>query len=196
MNSAIKKERAVVPSQGESSAQPGPRPKGRAADAFPLSEIVLPNPFIRMLHKYPCFRRHPHPFVVHFPIVFFLAAAFFTLAYLVTGSSAFEATAFHCLGAGVFFLPPAMLTGELTRRVNYRREHRATFRIEIRYSSLLLLISSGAFLWRWLYPSILQNFRWASVFYLLLIFSSPLLVTIISYYGGLLTFPLEEAENQ
>ena len=88
-----------------------------------------------------------------------------------------------------------MLTGEFARRVNYPQESRPTFRIEIRYSRLLLLMSSGAFLWRWLYPAILQNFRWASVFYLLLIFSLPLLVTIISYYGGLLTFPLEEAEN-
>jgi uncharacterized membrane protein len=149
-----------------------------------------------MLRKYPVLQRHPHPFTVHFPIVFFLAAPFFTLAYLATGSFAFEATAFHCLAAGVLSLPLAMLTGEFSRRVNYPHDSRPTFRIEIRYSRLLVLMSSGAFLWRWLYPSVLQNFRWASVFYLLLIFSLPVWVTIISYHGGLLTFPLEGAVKQ
>jgi hypothetical protein len=89
-----------------------------------------------------------------------------------------------------------MLTGEFSRRVNYPHDSRPTFRIEIRYSRLLVLMSSGAFLWRWLYPSVLQNFRWASVFYLLLIFSLPVWVTIISYHGGLLTFPLEGAVKQ
>jgi uncharacterized membrane protein len=189
MNRSREKERGGVPSPGKTRGQPGPRPKGRGNTA------LLPDPIIRLVHKYPCLQRHPHPFVVHFPIVFFLSAAFFTLAYLVTGSPAFENTAFHCLGAGIFFLPPAMLTGEITRRLNYPGEPKATFHTEIRYSWLLLLMSSGAFLWRWLYPSILHDFRWASVFYLLLLFSSPLLVTIISYYGGLLTFPLEGAEN-
>jgi uncharacterized membrane protein len=190
MLGAIKKEPAVGPSQGATRVQPGTRPQDRPAAAFLSSDRPFPVPVMRMLRKYPALQRHPHPFTVHFPIVFFLAAPFFSLAYLATGSSAFEATAFHCLGAGVLSLPLAMLTGEFSRRVNYPHDSRPTFRIEIRYSRLLLLMSSGAFLWRWLCPSILQNFRWASVFYLLLIFSLPVWVTIISYHGGLLTFPL------
>jgi uncharacterized membrane protein len=179
----------------DAGVQSRPRPKGRETPASLLSDPALPGPVIWLLQRYPALRRHPHPFVVHFPIVFFLAAAFFTLAYQVIGSSAFESTAFHCLGAGVLSMPVAMLTGQFARRVNYPQDSSPTFRIEIRYSRLLLLLSSGAFLWRWLSPGILQNFRWASLFYLLLIFSLPLLVTIISYYGGLLTFPLEGAEN-
>jgi uncharacterized membrane protein len=193
MNS--EKQRAGVACPGEAGAQPRPRPQGRPAVAAILSDPALPGPVIRLLREYPALRRHPHPFVVHFPIVFFLAAAFFTLTYLVTGSPAFEATAFHCLGAGVLSLPAAMFTGEFARRVNYPQEPKPTFRIEIRYSRLLLLLSGTAFLWRWLSPAILQDFRWASVLYLLLIFSLPLLVTIISYYGGLLTFPLEGTEK-
>jgi uncharacterized membrane protein len=195
MHSDIKREPAVVPSQGETRVRPRTRPKDRPTAAFLLSDHALPDLVIRMLHKYPSFQRHPHPFVVHFPIVFFLAAAFFTLAYLVTGSSAFEATAFHCLGAGVLSLPPAMLTGEFARRVNYPQDSRPTFRIEIRYSWLLLLMSSGAFLWRWLDTTILHTLRWASIPYLLLVFSLPLIVTIISYFGGLITFPLEKEKN-
>jgi uncharacterized membrane protein len=195
MLGAIKKEPAAVPSQGGTGVQPRTRPQDRPIPAFFLSDRAFPEPVTRLLQKYPSLQRHPHPFAVHFPIVFFLAAPFFTLAYLVTGSSAFEATAFHCLGAGVLSLQLAMLTGEFSRRINYPHDSRPTFRIEIRYSRILLLMSSGAFLWRWLYPSVLQNFRWASVFFLLLIFSLPVWVTIISYHGGLLTFPLEKEKN-
>jgi uncharacterized membrane protein len=194
MNNSREPERAGDVSQGE-AAPPRTRPQSRPTAADPLSDSALPGPVIRLLRQFPALRRHPHPFVVHFPIVFCLASAFFTLAYLVIGSPALETTAFHCLGAGVLSLPTAMLTGEFARRVNYPQDPSPTFRIEIRYSRLLLLLSSGAFLWRWLSPAILQDFRWASVLYLLLIFSLPVLVTIISYYGGLLTFPLEGAEN-
>jgi uncharacterized membrane protein len=194
MHNSREPERAGDAPQGE-AVQPRLRPQSRQTAADPLSDSTLPGPVIRLLRQFPALRRHPHPFVVHFPIVFFLAAAFFTLAYLVIGANALETTAFHCLWAGVLSLPAAMLTGEFSRRVNYPQDPSPTFRIEIRYSRLLLLLSSSALLWRWLSPAILQNFRWAGVLYLLLIFSLPVLVTVISYYGGLLTFPLEGTEN-
>lgn len=133
--------------------------------------------------------------MVHFPIVFTLAAAFFSLLYLLAGVNSFETTAFHCLGAALLTTPLAMLSGELSRRVNYPRESKHTFQIERRYSRVLLTVSGVAFLWRWLDPSILQTFGWTSLVYLALVLSLPFLVTIISYFGGLLTFPLEKEEN-
>jgi hypothetical protein len=50
------------------------------------------------------------------------------------------------------------------------------------------------FIWRWFDPAILQNFRWLSLFYLLLLFAGVVIVTIISFYGGKLTFPLEKTK--
>ena len=85
-----------------------------------------------------------------------------------------------------------MLTGELSRRVNYPREPKQLFNIEIRYSWVLLGLWAGIFIWRWLDPTILQNFRWLSLLYLLLLLAGVVIVTLISFYGGMLTFPLEK----
>jgi uncharacterized membrane protein len=126
---------------------------------------------------------------VHFPIVFLFSAAIFNLVYLATGVVSFETSAFHFLGAGVLSLPLAMLTGERFRRLNYSQDPVPAFRIEIFYSRILLVLSLTAFLWRWLDPHILRNFKWTSLCYLLIILALPVLVTIISFFGGLLTFP-------
>ena len=145
--------------------------------------------------RYPSLRRHLHPFFVHFPIVFLYAAAFLNLAFLATGAAALERSAFYLLGAGVLSLLPTMVTGEIARRLNYSGEPLAAFHIEIFYSRILLALSGAAFLWRWLDPRVLQNFNWTGYLYLLLSLALPVLVTIISYFGGLLTFPLERGED-
>jgi uncharacterized membrane protein len=188
----IYKEPERMPPDAE--RPPGPKPEPDAQEAAPRLE-ALPQALGRILKKYPSLWRHPHPFIVHFPIVFLLSAAFFNLMYLATGVPSLETSAFHFLGAGVLSLPLAMLTGELARRLNYPREPVLAFRIEIYYSRILLLLSLAAFLWRWLDPHILRNFRWASLCYLLIILALPVIVTIISYFGGLLTFPLEKKED-
>jgi uncharacterized membrane protein len=168
------------------------RPQGTDPLAFDPSRADLP-PFLgRLLLAYPSLRRHPHPFLVHFVIVFIYAAAFLSLLYLAGGAAALEVSAFYCLGAALLILPPVMLTGELSRRVNYPGQPKELFRIEIHYSWMLLGIWAGAFLWRWCDPAILADFRWLSLIYLLLLLGGVVLVTLISYYGGLLTFPLEK----
>ncbi len=169
-----------------------PGSKGVSPLAFDSAQSDVP-PFLgRLLQAYPYLQRHPHPFLVHFSIAFIYAAAFFSLLYLASGAATLEISAFYCLGAGLLSLPPVMLTGELSRRVNYPRDPKQLFRIEIYYSRILLGLWTGAFLWRWLDPTILQTFRWLSLLYLLLLLAGVVIVTIISYYGGLLTFPLEE----
>jgi uncharacterized membrane protein len=189
-----KEERSGELSPGETEAASRPQPKGREAEPFSPTEVDLPEPLSRVLKRYPSLRRHPHPFLVHFPVVFALTAAFFSLLYLGTGVISFDTTAFHCLGAAVLTIPLTMVTGEISRRVNYAQEPKQAFLIERRYSWVLLALSSVAFVWRWLDPSILRNFRGASLVYLLLLMALPVLVTVISYFGGLLTFPLEKEE--
>ena len=179
----------------DAESPPGPKPEHDDAQEADSRLATRPQALGRILKKYPSLWRHPHPFMVHFPIVFLLAAAFFNLMYLATGVASLETSAFHFLGAGVLSLPLAMLTGELARRLNYPREPVLAFRIEIYYSRILLVLSLAAFLWRWLDPHILRNFRRASLCYLLIILALPVIVTIISYFGGLLTFPLEKKEN-
>ena len=188
-------ERPGELSRSHTGAGTRPRPQGREAGTSIPSGVDLPRPLRRLFLKYPCLKRHPHPFIVHFPIVFTYAAAFFSLVYLWTGVSSFDTTAFHCLGAAILTMPPAMVSGELSRRLIYPREPDRAFAIERRYSWLLLVVGGAAFVWRGLDPAILRPFRWDSMIYLLLILSLPVSATIISYFGGLLTFPLDNGED-
>ena len=164
-----------------------PKPAGLAA-ALPSG--VLPAALERLLKKYPGLVRHPHAFVVHFPIVFFYSAAFLDLVYLATGVTSLETSAFHFLGAGLLSLPLTIFTGEISRRISYAQEPVQAFHIEIFYSRLLAILSLFAFIWRWFDPWVLQDFGWTSLLYLLIILALPTLATYISYFGGLLTFPL------
>jgi uncharacterized membrane protein len=150
-----------------------------------------PPPWLaRLVARHPCLRRHPHPAVSHFPITFMLAAGFFTILYLLTRVQSFETTAFHCLGAGVLTTPAAIVTGVATQRLNYPEPH-STLDLEKRLSMLLLATTAGAFVWRLLQPEVLQDLRGLNIIYLLLVLAATPLVSVISFFGGMLTFPLE-----
>jgi len=169
-----------------------PRPLNGKTPAFDPCQKDIPAALVRLLQAYPCLQRHPHPFLVHFSIVFIYASLFLSLLFLVTGQTELELSAFYCVGAGLLFMPPVILSGEISRRVNYKLEPKELFNKEIYYSWILLGLWAGIFFWRWFGPSILHNFGWLSLFYLLLLFAGVVFVTIISFHGGMLTFPLDK----
>jgi uncharacterized membrane protein len=168
------------------------RPGGLGPPPNQAYQRRLPPYLSRLLGRWPFLRRLPHPILAHFPIVYMLAATFFSLLYLATGNRTFDATAFYCLGAGVFFLPLVMLTGLFTHWLNFPGEADKTIHLEIRLSSTLLTVAAGAFLWRWFNPRVLHNLAGVNLIYLLLVIAVTPLVTATSYFGGMLTFPLEE----
>jgi uncharacterized membrane protein len=153
---------------------------------------ALPPWLDRVLSRYPGLRRPPHPLIAHFPIVYLLSATSFSLLYLVTGAQSFDDTAFYCLGAGVLFLPPTILSGFFTHWLNFPGQAHRTVHIEKKLSYSLLVISATAFIWRWLHPEVLHNLAGVNLIYLLLVLAVTPVVTANSYFGGLLTFPLEE----
>ena len=162
---------------------PGPEDEGRRRALPPwLTGLVVRHPYLQ---------RHPHPAVSHFPIVFMLAATFFSVLYLLTGVASFETTAFHCLGGGLLTTPAAIATGIFTQRLNYPQPD-PTLTLEKRLSYLLWAVVSGAFAWRLLDPEVLRHLHGFNFFYLLLVLALTPLVTVISFFGGMLTFPLEE----
>ena len=166
--------------------QVGVLKKGRTA------ERPMPAGLENLLKSYPIFRRHPHPMVVHFPIVFMFSTMLFNLLYLLSGYRPFEVTALHCLGGGVLFTPVGIFTGFFTWWLNYSAKTTRGIRIKI-YCSLILLASSlAAFIWRIVSPEVLLSFGGGSLGYLILIFSLPVLVSIIGWYGAKMTFPVEE----
>jgi predicted heme/steroid binding protein/uncharacterized membrane protein len=147
--------------------------------------------WLRMLKRLPLLRRHPHPMLVHFPIVFMIATTVFTIIYLISGMKSFEVTGFHCLGGGVLFTPAAMASGAFTWWLNYDAKFFRPVIIKLTLSPVLFLVSAGTFVWRLLNPEILANLaHWPSLVYLALICSLTPLVGIIGACGAELTFPL------
>jgi len=143
-----------------------------------------------LLERFPFLRRHPHPMVVHFPIVFSFTPALFILLFLITGYSPLEATALHCLAGGVLFTPVAILTGYFTWWLNYLAQPMRPVTMKIRFSILLWGFSILAFIYRVLNPEILLAFSGGSILYLLLVFSLIPFVTVVGWFGATLTFPL------
>ena len=151
----------------------------------------MPHWLAGLLDQFPFLHRHPHPMVVHFPIVFSFAAALFNILYFLTGHRPFETTALHCLGGGVLFAPVAILTGYFTWWLNYQARPMRAVTIKIRFSILLWGFSILAFIYRVLNPDILFSLSGGSILYLLLVFSLVPIVTVIGWFGATLTFPVE-----
>jgi predicted heme/steroid binding protein/uncharacterized membrane protein len=156
-----------------------------------VPERPMPKFLAGLLTRYPILSRHPHPMLVHFPIVFMYSAGLFCLLYLLSGIRSFEVTAWHCLGGGILFTPLAIFTGWFTWWLNYLAKPMRPVTVKIRFSILLLVASLGAFIWRIGDPEILLSFSGGSIFYLLLILSLIPIVTVIGWFGATLTFPLK-----
>lgn len=156
-----------------------------------VAEGTLPKPLEALLERLPFLRRHPHPMLVHFPIAFSVAPALFYLLYLATSVNDFETTAFYCLGAGIFFSAPAVLTGFLTWWLNYQAGPLRPVRIKIIFSILLGAISLAAFLLRLFFPTAVFPLAGTGLLYLLLLLVLIPVVSVIGWYGASLTFPME-----
>ena len=156
-----------------------------------IPERPIPEILSRLLQRFPMLRRHPHPMTVHFPIVFSLSTTMFNFLYLITGIDSFETTALHCLGAGVLFTPPVMVTGLYTWWLNYMAKPITPVKIKIVASFVLLVVSVIAFSWRVSVPDVLRSFTALSAVYFLLILALTPLVVIIGWYGANLSFPIE-----
>ena len=156
------------------------------------SERKIPASLSRLLSRFPMLRRHPHPMVIHFPIVFMIATAGFTVLYLLTGYKGFDTTAFHCLGGGLLFTPVAILTGFYTWWLNYMAKPNRPVNIKRRLSFLLFAVQIAAFSWRMTVPDVLTCFGSVTVIYGFLILSLAGIVTVLGWFGAMLTFPIEK----
>jgi uncharacterized membrane protein len=152
----------------------------------------LPSALARLLNRFPQLRRGPHPMLAHFPIVFLLSATFFSLLFRFTGNRAFDDTAFYCLGGGLVTLPPTMATGLFTNWLNFAGGADRTVRLEKALSYAEMCITAAAFVWRWLNPLVLIDLSGVNLIYFFLVLSLTPLVTASGYFGGMLTYPMEE----
>lgn len=160
--------------------------------AAPDQEAPLPAFVMLLLEKNPFFRRHPHPMTVHFPIVFMLAAPFFTLLHLITGVRAFETTAFHCLGGGFVFTIVAIATGLITWWYNYMGKMMRPITVKLPLSIVMLALAGIAFLWRCINPELMTDPRGVSLLYPAIVLALAPIVAVIGWYGATMTFPIEK----
>jgi len=155
-------------------------------------EGPMPSFLSKLLHRFPILRRHPHPMMVHFPIAFMFAVFLFDGLFLLTGAEVFEATALHCLAAGVLFCPVAIATGYYTWWLNYRSKPMRPVTIKKNLSWVLLFASIAAIAWRIRDPQILSAAGPGRIPYAFLTFALFALTVVIAYFGGQLTFPHED----
>jgi uncharacterized membrane protein len=130
--------------------------------------------------------------MVHFPIVFLFAVFLFNGLFLLSGIETFETSALHCLAAGVLSSPLAIATGYYTWRLNYLSRPLRPVMIKMRLSWVLLLASGAALAWRLWEPAALKAAGPARLLYFLLTSTLFVIVVVIAYFGGQLTFPLED----
>jgi predicted heme/steroid binding protein/uncharacterized membrane protein len=156
-----------------------------------VAEREMPRVLAWLMARFPMLRRHPHPMTVHFPIVFMFSTTVFNILYLITGIKAFELTALHCLGAGIFFTPVVILTGYYTWWHNYMAKPVRSVQIKRPVAFTMFAIQIILFVWRIAVPDILSSFTAAAVIYFLLVLSLLPLVTILGWFGAMMTFPIE-----
>jgi predicted heme/steroid binding protein/uncharacterized membrane protein len=158
-------------------------PKGRRP-APPWLEV--------MLTRIPFLIRHPHPMLVHYPIVFMFSIVGFTLLALATGNMNFATTALHCLVAALLFTPLAIITGLFTWWLNYQSRPMRPVKIKIWCSSGLMAVAAVALVWQLLVPDLLLTPGPERLGYLLLVCALAPLVSVVGWFGAMLTFPLEK----
>jgi predicted heme/steroid binding protein len=109
---------------------------GQAQDVRP----PLPNWLNNFFEKYPFFKRHPHPMVVHFPMAFFMAATILLFwYYVISPERALLDSIFYMHILGTLSFPVTLLTGWLSWQVNYLGKTIGNITRKIIFSFIILI---------------------------------------------------------
>lgn len=138
------------------------------------------------LKQHPLFRRHPHPFLVHFPMAFLFGGAVFLLLNLFRPQWApFEPMAFWMLIIGIIFTPPAIVTGLWSWWVVYSFAPLPQVFYKIALAVTLLVVEAICLLMRVRRPFQKDAKGWTYLGLMLYIAVAGL---TMGYFGGELTY--------
>lgn len=144
------------------------------------------------LVKYPFFRRHPHPAIVHFPLGLLLVAPLMEVAAVFTDSSATEWAAYLMLAIGSITIPGAIITGYLTWWLNYEALDTTIIKTKRYLAWIALLLAITALLTRsFLISDPLRLTDLLVAVYLVDMVAVSALIGCIGFLGGKLTFPYD-----
>jgi predicted heme/steroid binding protein/uncharacterized membrane protein len=138
------------------------------------------------LERFPMAKRHPHPMVVHFPIALLMVASLFILLALLFQKGSFEIASFYLLILGAISSPFAMATGLITWWINYRLKPNYFVKRKIQLSILLLIFEAILIVWR------ISQVEVSHPLYIVMMVLLTPIVSLLGYYGGQLTFPIEK----
>ena len=146
----------------------------------------VPPFLITLVTRFPILRRHPHPFLVHFPMVFLFGGAIFSLLHVVRPQLApFEKMAFAMLIMGFLFTPPAIATGLWTWWMVYSLKMVPQILYKMTLSIILLLTETVCLFLRIGHPFERTARGWT--YFALMLFLAANGLTI-GYFGGQLTY--------
>lgn len=153
-------------------------------------ELPLPKWLADFMEAYPFFKRHPHPMIVHFPMVFFIIIPLFLAwNYLISPLASLPDTIFYLHLLGTLSLPAAIISGWLSWKVNYLGKPIPQITRKIRLSVVLLtlnLITAAAVIGN---RSLLATPTGIEIVIPVLLFSYLPLVSLIGQQGGTLVYP-------
>jgi predicted heme/steroid binding protein/uncharacterized membrane protein len=152
----------------------------------------LPAFLSALLIKFPMLKRHPHPMIVHFPIVFVFSVLMFDAVYLMTGIKTFEITSYHCLEASILFTPVAIITGFYTWWLNYMAKKSRPILVKQICSIILFAVEIVLFAMRHNQPEIFYSINGLSLLFSAIMLIMVIIVTVIGWYGAILTFPVKK----
>jgi predicted heme/steroid binding protein len=153
---------------------------------FQSDKTWIPQFLIGLITRYPILRRHPHPFFVHFPMVFVFGGAIFMLLHLIRPQLAhFEKAAFLMLIMGIVFTPPAIVSGLWAWWIVYSLRVPPQILYKIILAIALLLAEIASLLLRIGHPFERTVRGW--VYFALMLFLAADGLAI-GYFGGVITY--------
>jgi predicted heme/steroid binding protein/uncharacterized membrane protein len=164
---------------------------GTLAVAEPEPEAP-PSPLQALLDWY--FELHPHPVAVHFPVALSVVCAVFLVLHLLTGSDAFELSAYYVLWAAVIMTPLAMLSGALSWWFNYGHIFDGRFTIKILGSIVLFIVALIALILRATNPTALLVGEAIGWVYTALVLAAVPLVATLGWIGARIVFPSRKSK--
>lgn len=136
---------------------------------------------------------HPHPMLVHFPIALHLFAVVLDMLFLYNHHPSYATAVFYSLFASTVMGLFAMLSGLLSWWVNYQMVLNQIFVTKILLSIASLILGVFAIALYLNDPTIIYHSSFAGIFYHSTVFATGVMVIILAYNGGKLTWPDEES---
>lgn len=152
-------------------------------------EMPVPRFIQNFMEKYPFFKRHPHPMVVHFPMTFYITCSLFLLwYYLLNPDVSFLHSILYLHVLGSISLPFALFTGWLSWKVNYLGKPMGHIRWKIFLSSLVVVFDVIVMVAMLNDVNVLASPSGIEILLPIFVISYMPIVAIIGYHGGQLVY--------